>query len=170
MQLLGTVVALATIDGATRAMLMVENKTRFIFRRDMLFAVIKISLVSVGVIYWGLVGILCGIIIGRLVAMLIDWMLMKYIFDIKLIAQFGLIIRPILSCFVMYIALIVILPAIVVPEQTTTHQWFSLFGQMTLYAAIGVLVYSVTHFVLWFILGKPLGAEEKLVSQLKMRM
>lgn len=163
-QILATAVALSTIDGPTRAILMAKGKTKLIFRRDVFFALIKTLLVILGTIYYGILGILIAIAIGRLVVILINWFVMKEEFELSFLDQAKLVIRPVFSSIVMACILGFGLSTIKVSESLSFNQWFFTLFEILVHVIIGALVYVLSHFTLWIVMKKPHGPEEKLIQ------
>lgn len=163
-QVLAAAVAFSTIDGPTRAILMAKGKTKLIFRRDVFFALTKTLLVILGVIYFGILGILIGIAIGRIIVILINWFVMNEVFEVSFAHQIRLVIRPVLSSFIMACVLGFALNSIEVSEALSFNQWLFTLAELLIHVIIGALVYVFSHFTLWIIMRKPYGPEEKLLK------
>ena len=163
-QALAAAVAFSTIDGPTRAILMAKGKTKLIFRRDVLFALTKTLMVILGVIYYGILGILIGIAVGRIIVILINWFVMKEVFEVSFAHQIRLVIRSVLSSLIMACVLMLVLNNIEVPEALSLIQWLFILAELLIHVMIGALVYVSSHFALWVLMKKPCGPEEKLLK------
>ncbi len=166
-QALGGIAALLNIDSATKAIFMATGLTKSIFKRDLLFACVKIILVLLGIFIYGLTGVLGAIIIGRVIMLLVNWFMMKQVFGLPIFSQFMLLFRPAVGISCMATLLIWGLPSIVIPETINFDSGIFAILEVLQHTIIGAVAYVTTHVLLWFAMGRPLGLEDKLLSILQ---
>lgn len=166
-QALGAISALSNVNSITKALFMANNMTKSIFKRDLVFAFTKIVLVISGLSFYGLGGVLTAIAVGRLIMLLINWLMIKQSFGLKITSQLALLLRPTISAFIMVVLFLWWLPAIDIPKTINFETGSEITLQIIGRAIIGALIYFTSHVILWLALRRPLGIEEKLLSLIK---
>ncbi|WP_218310131.1 lipopolysaccharide biosynthesis protein [Alteromonas antoniana] len=162
-QMLASITALSAINGVTKAALMAKGETKLLFQRDLFFAFIKIAAVSIGLYLEGLSGLLLGVISSQLLLIIINIQLVSAQIRISAFSQIALMIRPMLSAVVMASGLYYFYPTIDVLD----HSWYYSILLIAGYAISGLILYVISHSSLWFLMSKPLGIEQKLLSLMK---
>jgi PST family polysaccharide transporter len=169
-QALGGITALLNIDSATKAIFMAAGLTRSIFMRDAALAIIKSILVFLGILSYGLAGVLAAIIVARVLVMVINWLMMKQKFGLSILSQCMLLLRPAVSVACMTTLLIWGLPSISVPDTINLYNGTIALFEIAQRAAVGAVTYITTHILLWFVMGRPLGLEDKLFSIMQKKL
>lgn len=162
MELIAGTMAISCLIGASKAVAMAKGETKLIFKRDVIYLIIKIAFLLVGYMLDGLFGLLVARAIANVVMLAINFQMVSYLLSITLKDQLFAISRPLISTAVMTICLW-LLPI----WNIDTSALPEAIGGLLISVAYGATLYTSTHFLCWWLLGKPEGIEQKLLSVVK---
>ncbi|MDP2561430.1 oligosaccharide flippase family protein [Psychrobium sp. 1_MG-2023] len=137
-------------------------KTKALFLRQLIAAVIQPVALIAGVIYGGLLGLLCGRLLISFLMVAINLHLSAKIFAMSMFSHFTLAWRSIISTFVM----VVVLTALPLTGIELFNQPSSIL-LLLLKVLIGASAYCICHFGCWQLCNKPNSVERFILILLE---
>ena len=160
-QVLTVVFALQTFGSMVQPLGMATGNTRVLFWRDLQMFGVRLPIIIVGTLVWGLPGLVIGRVVSGLIAAGVNMVLVRRILDLPLRSQFKVNLRSLTGACAMGIGT-VLLQWVVLYTATPTA-WDRLF-QIGASLAAGWAIYLGTVFGLWLLFGRPEGAENEALK------
>ncbi|MEP0355636.1 lipopolysaccharide biosynthesis protein [Paraglaciecola sp.] len=164
-EILAGIYAVACITSVTKAIAMATGKTKIIFKRDVLFFIVKVVLSLSGLYLYGFLGLLYSKLVNLIFLLIYNFFLVRYLLNVGIVQQLTVLCRPILSVCFMYFTMLLLKNQFTF-ESTT----LGLIIELTLLCIGGSLSYCSCHFLIWIIQGKPQGIELKLSGVIKKKL
>jgi O-antigen/teichoic acid export membrane protein len=144
---------------------MTLDRTRWLAFRTLLEFVVRLPLVWMGAVHYGILGAVVGSAVASLAGMLVAIVVVRRLIAASLMAQLMTMLRPVLS----------VLPAVAL--LWWTKPWVMavptllevLFRAVPLGVAY-VLIYALTTLLAWQLAGRPGGLEQHLVGVVRTRL
>ncbi|WEK44118.1 MAG: lipopolysaccharide biosynthesis protein [Candidatus Sphingomonas colombiensis] len=153
--------AIATVTVGAQALLMAEGDTRTIFIRNLLGLGVKLAALWVGVMHFGLTGLLAGWTVSSLFYLFLTLQLVAGRFSIPLFSPFLLAWRSFTATGAMIAAVLAFDATLALPAGSG---FVNNLAMLVAKGAIGGLTYAVTHALLWRASGRPPGFERFLID------
>ncbi|MEP1383833.1 MAG: lipopolysaccharide biosynthesis protein [Paraglaciecola sp.] len=164
-EILAGIYAVACITSVTKAIAMATGKTKIIFKRDVLFFIVKVVLSLGGLYIYGFFGLLYSKLLNLIFLLVYNFFLVRYLLNVGIVQQLTFLCRPVLSVCVMYFTMLLLKSQLTF--ETTP---LDLMIELSLLCAAGALTYCSCHFLIWIIQGKPQGIEQKLSGIVNKRL
>ncbi|WP_133470518.1 lipopolysaccharide biosynthesis protein [Paraglaciecola marina] len=156
-EILAGIYAVACITSVTKAIAMATGKTKIIFKRDVLFFIVKVVLSLGGLYIYGFFGLLYSKLLNLIFLLVYNFFLVRYLLNVGIVQQLTVLCRPVLSVCVMYFTMLLLKSQLTF--ETTP---LDLMIELSLLCTAGALTYCSCHFLIWIMQGKPQGIEQKL--------
>jgi PST family polysaccharide transporter len=159
LEMLAATYAVACIASVTKAIAMATGKTKMIFKRDIVFFVVKVIRSFAGLYLYGFLGLLYSKLVNIVFLMAYNFVLVKHLLNINVMQQMSVLSRPTLSVCFMFIA-------VKLMDNTVTFGTtnFAYLMQIVALITVGAMVYFSCHILIWLAQGKPTGIEHKVVT------
>ncbi|MBR9897781.1 MAG: lipopolysaccharide biosynthesis protein [Gammaproteobacteria bacterium] len=161
-QVLAIVFAVQSLVTLVNPLAMAFGRTKTLFYRDMLMFGIRLPLVVVAAIYWGLEGIVWARAISAATSILICIALIREIIGYGFSHHISSNWRIFVSCCVMVLFIFFVSHS-VLAKQLLNFQY--LYILMLIVCGGGI--YLSTVYLLWYVSGKPQSAEQELLALVK---
>lgn len=156
-QVLAVVFSVQSLVTLVNPLAMAFGKTKTLFYRDLLMFGIRVPLVVVAAIIWGLEGIIWARAISAGSAILISIGLIKSIIGYGFLSHLSSNWRTFVGCCAMVLVTFFV-SDYVIAKQLVNSQYLSIF----LVIIFGVFSYFTTVYLLWYISGRPQSPEQEL--------
>lgn len=153
-QALATVFALQTLGSLVQPLGMAKGETRLLFMRDAQMLVVRVPIMILGLVLYGLPGVVVGRVFTGLFSALVNMMLVKRLIGLGVTRQLLANGRALIGVAIM--AGGVSLAASRMPTATDT---MALAWQLAVLVAIGIVLYCGSTLVLWLAMHRPSGPE-----------
>lgn len=158
--------AISTVSYAAQSIVMAEGRTRAMFVRNVVVAVVQLPLILLGIVWGGLVGAAAGRAMGMMLHGVLSLLIAAPMAGVPAGRLLLISWRSLAASAVMALAVIWL--------HGITSGWAGadeLTGRFLLTAlvakvAFGATVYLSVHATLWFLAGRPRGLEQFLVTRL----
>lgn len=164
-QVISCVYVLQTMGSQVHPLAMALGKTKTLFNRDLFSFVIRIPLIVAGLYLGGLMGVVLARTVSGGITLIINMHLIGRMLSISFLSQLRANIRSLVSVIVMAISV------------KSIQWWIGVDGssvelviKLIYFILCGALSYSVTHWILWTVMGKPMGSEVELLKLTKLFM
>lgn len=156
-QLLSCIFAMQTMIYGLQPLGMAMGQTRQLLQRDLMNVAIRVPFIVIGLLAYGLVGIILARCASGLISILISMTMVRKLLGISVLRQLETNVRPAISVVIMAAGAYLVGQDFGIGTGTT-------FLIMKIIAVIlsGAVIYTLSLSVLWWIMGKPAGAEEEL--------
>ena len=162
----GVVVAFCGVMSATMALTapaqplsLALGRTRTLFERDAIGLLIRVSCIVVGILTYGLTGLLIGMLLASFVLLCINVSLVRLFIGVSAWRQCANVARSLAAGALMWG--VVFWMARFVP---TSGPWDARAASVATLVGVGAVVYGGTHLLLWRLNGCPNGVEQKLFA------
>jgi PST family polysaccharide transporter len=159
-EIIAGVYVLQTIGSQAQPLAMALGYTKAIFKRDLAMFIIRLPVIILSLIYFGLFGLLIGRVFTGTLSLIINMFLIQHMLALNVIAQLKNNIRSIMSVLVMSASVLLFNYAFKIPDLLTV---------LVLNIAIGGLIYISSHTLIWLLMNKPLGPETELLNLINKR-
>ena len=149
------VAALTAMTSPAQPLALALGRTRTLFERDTIALIVRLPLVIGGVLIYGIIGNMIGMVIAGLVMTFVNLQLVHMILGVSIRRQLANVSRSLIASVAMYAALFPIVGHVTI-DGDLIPRILSL-GEVV---ALGVVIYFVTHIGLWAISGFPAGPEK----------
>ncbi len=148
----------------TVPLIMAFGRTKLLFSRNFVEFCVKLPLVLLGTVQFGITGIIWARIISETITAVYCARLVKQLIGLAMFDQLSKCWRPLLSTLIMVVSLVFALQAI--PSQ---HSPLGLGLLIATLSGVGGLTYFGALAALWIVAGRPAGPEAIAVSLLRRR-
>jgi lipopolysaccharide exporter len=156
-QALASVFALQTLGSLVQPLGMAKGETRLLFIRDTQMLFVRVPIMILGVMLYGLQGVIIGRVFTGLFAALVNMILVRRFIGVTVLSQLSANARALASIAVM--AAGVSLASSYLPHTTDKAE---LALQLAIQAASGAFLYCGTTFLLWTLMKRPAGPETEV--------
>lgn len=156
---LGVVWAIA---GLADTLVISAGQTRLIFFRELLRTAILLPLYLVGAWLGGLQGVLIAAVFVALSSMIIGLAMVRQYAGTPLFTPILDTWRSLLACICMALAVGMALPASIDMQGNLER-----ITAIAMATAVGVVIYTACHFLLWLVVGRPHGIESFMLDSIK---
>lgn len=156
MQFLAPPMALATVTVAAQALLMAEGDTRTVFIRNLITMAVRVSALWIGIVWFGLIGLLVGAVLSGLFYLFITLHLVTRRYHISPLTLFRNTSRVLAATGAMVAAVSLLGWAIGTPPD---HDFIRNLIVLVAKALVGGCVYIGVLASLWRMKGRPAGFE-----------
>ncbi|MGK2958005.1 MAG: lipopolysaccharide biosynthesis protein [Acidimicrobiales bacterium] len=158
-QILTPIIGLSTLTALSASVCMATGRTRDIFLTEIIYFVVRISVVLTGIFFWGFMGLIWARVISGLTFFSISNLRLVRAINVPFFLPILHAWRSILSTLVMVCALWAYHHAGFVGVTE-----FPLFLRLGSSVVIGAVAYIAVHGLLWILSGYPQGPEERFMS------
>ena len=159
MQSLASIFALQTLGSLVQPLGMAKNQTKLLFIRDTQMFFVRLPIIIVGLVFWGIPGIVMARIITGLIAIYVNMHLVKRLIDLPVLTQLSANVRSLTS--VAFMALCVWGTSRLLG--VGLDKW-TLAGHLAIEIAVGAVSYIGMSMLLWAAMKKPSGPESELLK------
>lgn len=140
------------------------GKTKLIMLRSLIYALVRPTFFIIGILNGGLVGAVYGYCAAGLFLALIEYVILSSVLKLKIVHFIQRIWRILFALVIMIMACLFIKDTLSSYNDSVNHM-------INIIALIctGGASYTVTILTLWYMSGKPQGAEDQLISLIKQR-
>ncbi|WP_298669327.1 oligosaccharide flippase family protein [uncultured Sphingomonas sp.] len=153
--------AIATVAVCAQALLMAEGDTRTVFIRNLIGLGARLVALWVGVVQFGLTGLLAGYAISNIFYLFLTLQLAARRFSIPLLSPFLLAWRSFAATGAMIAAVLAFDATLALPSGTG---FIDNLAMLVAKGAIGGLTYAAAHMLLWLASGRPPGFERFMLD------
>lgn len=156
-QLSAPIAAFMTMTAPSRALALATGRTRLTFFVDLLALAVRLPLIIIGVMQFGLVGVLVGRALAGAFMLFVNMAMVRHLIGLGVIAQLVNITRPLFAGGVM-------LAAVFGMRQVVHFQgsFLERLAELGLVAGVGAAVYISVSLTTWVMAGRPEGLETRL--------
>lgn len=140
---------------------MAMGQTRHIALRNLVQVLVKLPLVVIGGIQYGIGGIVVARLISEVVMAVCSMISIRKMLNITFLDQISIYFRPVAACLIMMVLLIETDFTVKFSNTIMMQLWRILF-----FTATDIAVYFTSVMVLWWAAGCPQGVEQKLLHAL----
>lgn len=159
-QVLTVVFALQTLGSMVTALGMATGNTRLLFVRDIQMFFVRLPIIIVGTIYWGLPGLLVSRAIAGLFATVVNMFLVRRLIKMSVTEQFRINRRNLFAALVMILGTIAMQLYFFDVEPGDLHNGAIMIA-VSIFA--GLFIYFGTVFATWAATGRAKGPETELI-------
>lgn len=164
-QVLASVFALQTLGSLVQPLGMAKGETRRLFLRDTQMFFVRIPIILVGLLSYGLIGVLIGRVVTGLLAACVNMMLVREFINIPVLKQISANGRAISSVSVMAMVVVFVSGKLQSVSDVSTS-----ILHLGLIVAAGGMAYVAANIILWFARGRPSGPETEAINIAKKLM
>lgn len=160
-EIIAGVYVLQTIGSQAQPLAMALGHTKTIFKRDLFMFMIRLPVIILSLIYFGLVGLLVGRVFTGMLSLIINMFLIRFMLNLGVMQQVKNNIRSIISVIVMTIVVLTFNYLLKI-----TDLLFIVVSNVL----VGGLTYICIHAILWLMMKKPTGPESELLILIDKRL
>ncbi len=158
-QALAAVFAIQTLGSLVQPLGMAQGETKMLFKRDMQMFAVRVPIIFLGAMYFGLKGVILSRIFTGLLSTAINLFLVKRFTNISVLQQLSANTRALISVLLM--AAGVIAASYFFPEPS---EKIEILAQLITQIALGIFLYCSSNFLLWVLMKKPKGPETEIFA------
>ncbi|WP_343928819.1 lipopolysaccharide biosynthesis protein [Pigmentiphaga daeguensis] len=158
-QALAAVFAVQTIGSLVQPLGMAQGETKMLFKRDMQMFVVRVPIILLSAMQFGLNGVICCRILTGLLSTYINLILVKRFIGVTVFQQLYANTRALVSAALMATGVIAI--SSYFPIATGKLETFA---QLAAQIVIGAVLYCGVNFTLWYLMNKPQGPETEIIA------
>ena len=158
-QLLSCIFAFQTMIYALQPLAMAMGQTRGLLQRDLANIAVRLPLIILGLLTYGLMGIIWARCASGLIGIAISMAMVRKLLGIPILLQLAANIRPIISVMIMAAGAFMV------------GQWYGegsgagfLSGKIASVTLSGAVIYAASLYAFWRILDRPAGPEQELLD------
>ncbi|KQM31027.1 lipopolysaccharide biosynthesis protein [Agrobacterium cavarae] len=167
MQALASVYAIQTLGSLSQPLGMALGKTKTLFFRDTQMLLVRVPIVTIGLVFWGLPGLIISRIFTGVFAAIVNMFVVKRFIDLPVSAQLWANFRALLSSAIMA-ACVLLLHSYLGTKSTPLDLAWQLGGLIT----AGAVSYCGSSLLLWVMMRYPDGPESeaaKIISKIVLK-
>ena len=159
------------VSGAFRVLYSMSGSVFLVLDKPFLIAILATASVSttvpallVGIVSFGLVGATYAVMATTLISVGLNFFMVWRVLRLGPSHYIAVLWRPTLACLIMSATILALRTVIEAPSTVAGDAiWLGIF------AATGVVTYAASELALWWLSGRPLGAEARLLSMIKLQ-
>ncbi|CDZ37083.1 Colanic acid exporter [Neorhizobium galegae bv. officinalis] len=156
-QALASVYALQTLGSLNQPLGMALGQTRTLFIRDAQMLLVRIPVITIGLVFWGLPGLIFSRVLTGLFSAFVNMLIVKRFIDVSVSAQLWANFRALASSAVMAVG-VALTDRYMGVE--TTHTGLVL--QLAALICLGGVLYCGSSLFLWLVMDRPNGPETEV--------
>ena len=156
-QALAAVFALQTLGSLVQPLGMAKGETRVLFIRDAQMLCIRVPIMIVSLILYGLPGVIIGRVFTGLFSTFVNMMLVRRFIGVTILKQLSVNLRALTSIVVMAAGV-----SLASSHLAHTTDKAMLVLHLAILVALGALLYSGSTFLLWISMKRPAGPETEV--------
>ncbi len=156
-QALSSVYALQTLGSLNQPLGMALGHTRTLFIRDTQMLLVRVPVITIGLVFWGLPGLIVSRVLTGLFSAFVNMIIVKRFINVSVAAQLWANFRALASSAVM--AAGVLLAHRHMGVETAP---MALALQLAILICLGGLLYCASSIVLWLVMDRPNGPETEI--------
>lgn len=149
------------ITAMAQSAAMSANQTRMIFRRNLVYFPIRITIFILGAEYYGLLGAVVSSLIADIFLGILNLTMMNRILGTTILQHVRAFERSLGALLAMTLCVVTVQWLIPAGTGLITHGF-----RLAAATGVGVLVYPAVHLLLWRASGRPIGAEQRIIDLL----
>ncbi|RUU06429.1 lipopolysaccharide biosynthesis protein [Mesorhizobium sp. USDA-HM6] len=153
-QALASVFALQTLGSLNQPLGMALGQTRTLFIRDFQMLLVRIPVITIGVMFWGLPGLIFSRVLTGLFGAVVNMVIVKRFINVTVTAQLMANFRALTSSGVLAAGV-----SFAGHSMGMATSQGGLVLQLVVLASLGGILYCGSSFILWSIMGRPDGPE-----------
>jgi O-antigen/teichoic acid export membrane protein len=161
-QVIAAVYAFQTLGSLIMPLAMATGRNRLLFNRSLQVFVLRLPIVTIGMVYWGLAGFLLGRSVVGVISMFINMSMVRSVTGLGILVQLRANHRCLIAVTTM--ALVVIGMGRLLPVPAAPAGWAA---SILLSIGVGASVYIATTLLLWIASGRPPGPEREALDMAK---
>jgi len=158
-QVLASVFALQTLGSLVQPLGMAKGQTRRLFMRDTQMFFVRVPIILVGLLTYGLIGVLIARVVTGILAACVNMTLIRSFIELPISKQIFANSRALLS--VCGMAAVVFYASTNLPAETGT---LNSILQLILIITAGAVTYALSNIALWLASGRPSGPETEAAA------
>ena len=159
-QALSVIFAIQTIGSMGSSLGMARGDTKLLFVRGLQMFFIRLPIIVVGTVLFGLAGLIGGRVISGLIGTFVNMRVVRQLVQLSVWEQLVVNIRSLVSAAAMAIAVLVFQRTSGLTDDTLVLAAIDIAAN----AALGAAVYIAANLLLWRLAGRPSGPETELMD------
>ena len=160
-QAFAVIFGLQGVAGLVTPLGMAMGQVRMLFLRDVQVLLVRLPLMALGAIFFGVPGLVAARVVTGLYQVGIAMQLARRLAGVPILRQFATHLPTFIGCVAMALGVWA-----VADRGLRVIAGFDLAQELVLRVLVGGLVYLVTRFAIWFVTGRPEGLERDALAML----
>ncbi|CAN7728692.1 lipopolysaccharide biosynthesis protein [Pseudorhodoferax sp. LjRoot39] len=156
-QALAAVYALQTLGSSADSVGMAKGQTRLLFMRSLQMLLVRVPLIVVATLYFGMAGLVLSRVFTGLLAALVNMFVVRQLIGVGVLAQFGANRRALTGAAVMVVVTLGVIHLL--PAANGAHD---LSMHLLVIGSSAVASYCLSTWLMWIGARKPAGPEQEL--------
>jgi O-antigen/teichoic acid export membrane protein len=156
-QALAAVFALQTLGSLVQPLGMAKGETRVLFIRDAQMLCIRVPIMIVSLMLYGLPGVIIGRVFTGLFSTFVNMMLVRRFIGVTILKQLSVNLRALTGIVVMAAGV-----SLASSQLAHTTDKAMLVLHLAILVALGAFLYCVSTFLLWILMKRPAGPETEV--------
>lgn len=153
-QALSSVYALQTLGSLVQPLGMAMGRTRLLFVRDTQMLIVRVPIITIGLVFWGLPGLILSRVFTGLLSAAVNMFVVQKLIGVSMLDQLWANFRALASSAVMALGVYF------ASQHLGDADHKSLLAvHIGILVALGAILYCCTTFVLWMLMKQPTGPE-----------
>jgi lipopolysaccharide exporter len=158
-QSLASVFALQTLGSLVQPLGMAQGETRMLFIRSTQMLFVRVPVMVIGVMLYGLQGVVIGRVFTGLLGAIVNMMLVRRFIGVTVLKQLSANVRALVSIAVMAAGV-----SLASSYLAHTTDKVELALQLAILVALGGLLYCGSSLLLWVLMKRPVGPETEVLK------
>jgi lipopolysaccharide exporter len=160
-QSLASVFALQTLGSLVQPLGMAAGETRLLFVRDTQMLLLRMPIIAIALIYFGLTGVILARIFTGLFGAFVNMILVRRLIGVSVVKQLAANLRAFVAVAIMAAGVTLALREL---PYTTDH--VTLIVEIGALVTLGAIIYCAATLALWLGMNRPAGPETEIVTLL----
>jgi lipopolysaccharide exporter len=160
-QALASVFALQTLGSLVQPLGMAAGETRLLFIRDTQMLLLRMPVIAIALVFFGLTGVILARIFTGLFGALVNMILVRRLIGVTVVRQLTANLRALIAVTIMAVGVTVALREL---PYATDH--LMLIVEIGILVTLGAVIYCAATLALWLAMNRPSGPETEIVSLL----
>jgi lipopolysaccharide exporter len=156
-QALASVYALQTLGSLAQPLGMTKGETKILFFRDAQMLLIRIPIILVAMILYGMPGVIFGRVFTGLLGAFVNMILVRRFIGLTVLQQISANVRSLVSIAVMAAGV-----SLASTYMADTTDKFALAWELAVLVALGAILYCGSNLLLWLLMKRPAGPEAEV--------
>jgi hypothetical protein len=140
---------------------MAKGETRLLFVRDTQMLILRVPIIALALIFYGLTGVILARIFTGLFGAFVNMILIRRLIGVTVVKQLAANLRALVAVIIMAAGVTLALREL---PYATDHP--ALIMQIAILVTLGAVIYCAATLALWFAMNRPSGPEAEIVSLL----
>jgi lipopolysaccharide exporter len=160
-QALSSVYALQTLGSLNQPLGIALGQTRTLFIRDTQMLFVRVPIITIGLVFWGLTGLIVARVATGLFSSFVNMIMVKRFINVSVTAQLWANFRALASSAVMA-AGVTLAHNHYVADMQLSNMHATLVMQLAVLVSLGGLLYCGSSLLLWLVMDRPQGPETEV--------